>query len=793
MENIKFSKISEDNIKDNIKETISQYLVYWKWFILSLFICIVIAFTYLRYSQNIYQTSAQIKILDNTHGRMELPSDINSLFSSKKVNLDNEIGVLKSQRLLRRVALALNLTTTYYFDGKIISSELWGNCPFKVIWLNTQDRIKPKKVKFSIELVKDGYKIVSENQLSNQIFNFGQKNTVSEQTFILVREDTVINEKSTNEQYTINRIPLAFVVEDLSNSIKVVGTTRQSELLSLVLNGENKNKSEAIINSIIDEFNQDGIVDRQLISQRTINFVNERFIYLISELDSIENNKQVFKKDNELSYLPEDAKETVSRKSITESEYFSLETQIELAKLLEDILKKDGTLELLPSNLDIKNENINLLIADFNKAILERNKAMQSAGPQNPLVLLLSDKLMELKQNILYSIRILQKQLFLSINNVKSLQQDNASLFSSIPTKEKILRSIERQQNIKETLYLFLLEKREEASVSKAITTPSIKVVDYAISSFKPIAPKKNIIYVVALFLGLLIPIIIIFIVQILDTKIHDKQDFDRLAPDIPILAQIPFIQRDQLIIKSNDRSVLAEAFRLLRTNITYLLPIKSEAECPVIFITSSIKGEGKTFASVNLALSLSSMEKKVLLIGADLRNPQIHKYLNINLDRIGLSNYLYDTRTDWKNLINEKIFNNEFLDVIFAGSVPPNPAELLSNGRFEELLNILKKEYNYIIIDTAPTILVADTLLISQLSDLTVYVTQADYTDKKLLAYSLDLKMQGKLKNMAYIINKVGNSRGYGYNYGYDYGYEDDDRVVAKKSKWFRLLKNKT
>ena len=295
------------------------------------------------------------------------------------------------------------------------------------------------------------------------------------------------------------------------------------------------------------------------------------------------------------------------------------------------------------------------------------------------------------------------------------------------------------------------------------------------------------------MFLGLLIPIIIIFIVQILDTKIHDKQDFDRLAPDIPVLAQIPYIQRDQLIIKSNDRSILAEAFRLLRTNITYLLPIKSEAECPVIFITSSIKGEGKTFASVNLALSLSSMEKKVLLIGADLRNPQIHKYLNINLDRIGLSNYLYDTRTDWKNLINEKIFNNEFLDVIFAGSVPPNPAELLSNGRFEELLNILKKEYNYIIIDTAPTILVADTLLISQLSDLTVYVTQADYTDKKLLAYSLDLKMQGKLKNMAYVINKVGNSRGYGYNYGYDYGYEDDDRVIAKKSKWFRLLKNKT
>jgi tyrosine-protein kinase Etk/Wzc len=793
MENRKSIKISENNIK----ETILQYLVYWKWFVLSLVICLFIAFTYLRYSKKIYQTTAQIKILDNANGRMELPSDIKSLFSSKKVNLDNEIGVLKSQRLLRRVALSLNLTTTYYFDGNIKSEELWDNCPFKVIWLNTQDRINPKKVEFSIKLEKGGYKIVSEDQLNNKIFQFGQKNTAAEQSFILVLEDKVVPEKYKSAQFTVNRILLSFVAEDLSKNIKVASTTKQSELLSLVLNGENKDKSEAIINAIIDEFNKDGVGDRQLISQRTIDFVNERFIYLISELDSIENNKQVFKKDNDLSYLPEDAKETVLRKSITESEYFSLETQIAIAKLLEDILKKDGTFELLPSNLDIKNENINLLIADFNKAVLERNKVLQSAGSQNPLVLAFSDKLIELKQNILYSIRVLQKQLFVSINNVESLKQDNASLLSSIPAKEKILRSIERQQNIKETLYLFLLQKREEASVSKAITTPSIKVVDYAISSFKPVTPKENNIFVFALLLGLLVPIVIIFIMQILDTKIHSKQDFDRLVPEIPVVAEIPFIQKEQRIIKSNDRSVLAEAFRILRTNITYLMPIKTNGDCPVVFTTSSIKGEGKTFVSVNLALTLSSMNKKVLLIGADLRNPQLHKYLNIIKKRTGLSNYLHDARTDWKSLINEKGFNNEFLDIIFAGSVTPNPAELLSNGRFEELLNILKKEYDYIIVDTAPTILVADTLLISQLSDLTVYVTQADYTDKKLLTYSLDLKMQGKLKNMAYVINKVGSSKGYGYgygyNYGYDYGYDNDDSTVTKKAKWFRLPKNKS
>jgi capsular exopolysaccharide synthesis family protein len=251
-----------------------------------------------------------------------------------------------------------------------------------------------------------------------------------------------------------------------------------------------------------------------------------------------------------------------------------------------------------------------------------------------------------------------------------------------------------------------------------------------------------------------------------------------------------------------NDRSVLAESFRILRTNINYLIPLKKEGECPVIFTASSIKGEGKTFVSLNLALILASMDKKVLLVGADLRNPQLHKYLQITKSRIGLSNYLYDNSTDWKGLINKDIFNNSFLNIIIAGSVPPNPAELLSNGRFEDLLTILKKEYDYIVVDTAPTILVTDTLLISQLSDLTVYVTRADHTDKKLLPYSRNLKMQGKLKNMAYVINNVGGAKGYGYgysygygygyNYGYGYGYGEDDGTTkkSKRNKWLSWLK---
>lgn len=796
MENLKNTTDAEEI---NIKEIVFRYLVYWKWFIAGSVLCLFIAYSYLRYASEVYQTTAKIKVLDNSKGAMKLPSDITSLFSNSKVNIDNEIEVIKSHRLLERVAIDLNLNTTYYSDGNLKSTELWKNKPFKVIWLDPKDSVYLKKIAFSVEFEKNGYKIVTGDSVTSQLFQFGQRNKVFGQSFILALESSSTYKNNASKKFTIKKNPLSLVVEALSNSIEVASTAKTSEVLSLIIKGGNKDKSEAILNSVIEVFNQDGVTDRQLVSQRTIDFVNERFIYLSTELDSIENYKQVFKKGNNLSFIPEDARAIVTKKSLAEEEYYNLETQVALAKLLEDTLKKDGAYSLLPSNIGIENANINSLIADYNKAVLERSKLLLSAGVKNPMVLEFSDKLVELKQNILYSIRVLQKQLAVSIGNIKSLNQDNSSLFSSIPGKEKILRSIERQQNIKETLYLFLLQKREEAYVTKAITTPSIKVVDYAITNYIPIAPKRNIIYLAALLIGLLIPFAIVYVLLLLDTKIHNKQDFERLAPDVPVVAEIPFIDEDHRIISNNDRSVLAESFRILRTNINFLMPLKKEGECPVIFTASSIKGEGKTFVSLNLALTLSSMDKKVLLVGADLRNPQLHKYLNINKNRVGLSNYLYDINTNWKNLINENIFNNPFLNIIFAGSVPPNPAELLSNGRFEDLLTTLKKEYDYIVVDTAPTILVTDTLLIAKLADLTVYITRADHTDKKLLTYSRGLKAQGKLANMAYVINNVGGENGYGYgysygygygyNYGYGYGYGDDDDSLKKKSKKFNLM----
>jgi capsular exopolysaccharide synthesis family protein len=522
--------------------------------------------------------------------------------------------------------------------------------------------------------------------------------------------------------------------------------------------------------------------------------VNERFVNLTQELDSIETGKEVYKRSNELSYLEADAGISAGIKTESEAEVFDVETQVELSKLLAKSLANDKKIGLLPVNIGVANSQINGSIDKYNALVLEREKSLLNAGEKNPVTVAVTQNIQELQQNILATVATYQKQLGVTLAKYNMLKSQNRALYSTIPAKEKILRSIERQQKIKETLFLLLLQKREEASINKAITAPSIKVVDFAITNNSPVAPKRQSIFLTAFVLGLLLPFGILYLYFLFDNKIHTKQDIEKAVPNIPIIAEIPNIKSDQMYVTDNDRSILAESFRILRTNINYVLPIKQSGEGQVIYVTSTIKGEGKTFTSVNLALILSSMKKKVLLLGGDLRNPQLHKFLNLEREQKGVSGYLYDTTIDWHALVHEQKLGSNHLDVILAGSIPPNPAELLSNGRYELLLNELKKEYDFIIVDCAPTILVTDTLLISQFADVTLYLARAGFTETRLLQYSKELKKLHKLKNMSYVLNNVGDSKSYGYNYsynyGYNYGYEKDEDFKVKKSMLGKLKK---
>jgi capsular exopolysaccharide synthesis family protein len=315
-------------------------------------------------------------------------------------------------------------------------------------------------------------------------------------------------------------------------------------------------------------------------------------------------------------------------------------------------------------------------------------------------------------------------------------------------------------------------------------------VVEYALSGSLAVSPRPKIVYLAALLFGLLIPFGVLYVVFLLDTKIHDKEDIEKLIADRPVVGEIPKIKDggNTLFSDPNDRSVLAESFRILSSNVNFMLPPKEAGRGSIIYTTSSIKGEGKTFTSLNLSLALASLNKKVLLIGADLRNPQLHAYLGIDKSQSGLSNFLHDTEVNWRDSLVKGFKEYSNHDALISGMIPPNPPHLLSNGRFELLLEEARGLYDYILVDTAPTIAITDTLLISKFADATVYLTRSNYTEKNLLDHANSLAKNNKLKNIAFVINQVGDSKRskYGYNYGYGYGYGEDVVKRSWKDKLF-------
>jgi len=757
----------------DIKEEFFKYLPYWPWFLGAVIACYICSFFYLRYATIIYQANAEVKILDNSTNTFKMPTEGISLFARSKINLENEVEVFSSRRIIERVVDRLDLNTRYITEGYFKKIELWDKKPFKVKWLVSDDTLVSKNIGFKVKLLQQGYQLYDGKVLGSKLYPYNKPNTSQSIPFVLIPDSTSIFKSQIDRTFSVSLQPRASVVGAIKKSLRIENVGKQSEILLLTFSSEDPRKAEDILNEIVEQFNQDGIEDRQLISQRTIDFVNERLVYLTSELDSIETDKVRYKTDNQLTFLPTDTETTLANKSKTDLDYNDLLTQIELAKFLHETLRTDKKFTLLPEDIGINYETINGLVEQYNKLVLDRDKLLINAMDKSPVLEVVSKRIIELKENILSTLTLYESKLQISKNNLQRLKSQHQSQFSSIPAKEKRVRSIERQQGLKESLYLLLLQKREEALINKAITAPSIKVVDFAIASTTPVSPNRSAVYLVAFAMGLIIPLLVLYFLFSIDNKIHNRGDITQFINHIPIIAEIPYIDNELKLMSVNDRSVLAESFRVLRTNLHYLLPANL-TKAPVIYVTSTIKGEGKTFTSLNLAMALATMKKKVVIVGSDMRNPQLHSYLGYSKDNIGLSNYLHDPRIDWKTIVNEAQLDNKYLDMIFAGPIPPNPAELLSNGRFEGLLEILKSNYDYVIVDTSPTILVTDTLIVSKLADITLYVIRADYTEKKLMYYTMELKFDNKMNNMAYVFNNVGlqKSYGYGYKYGYSYGY---------------------
>ena len=761
-----FNDTSEVDSID-FKNIISKFLNHWRWFLLGIVIALFVSFLRLRYQPTVYSTQATIKILDDQEAS-GLSFNVSSIFKRSNISLNNEIPVFSSHRIVSQVVKKLALNIKYYKIGRVGVRETF-NTPFKVTYKNNIDALK-KKLEYEIAFTSKGYRIINldtEETITTSSFSYQGDSSGFPIKVELAEATTVENYKDQVFTFAINTVDQT--IKSLIDKLKIKAFEDDTDLLSISLDYINGKLAQKIINTLITAYEADGITDRQRVSDRTIKFIDDRFISLLAELDAIEERKRKYKTDNNISFIQADAGVSIQNRSMKEQALFNIETQLLLSEILKKNLVNNPAFQLLPANIGIESPTINQLVADYNSTLLEYEKLKTSAGNNNPTVTTLKTNVSELKNNIGVSIKGYIQQLQTTLTQSETAQQIANSDFAALPQKENKLRKIERQQNLKESLYLFLLQKREEASVTSAVTVSNVKVIDYAITNPIPIAPKKAVIVLSTLIIGLLVPFGVIFLIYLLDNKVFDANDILAVNKTTPILMEVPLTRNEA------DKKELDEIFRTLIHNTLFLRPEKNTQEALSILVTSAIQGEGKTFLSFNMAEGMAKMGKKVVLVGADIRNPKIHRYANISKETLGIVNYVVDKSLDWKSLVIPHTINSNTLDIIQCGPIPPNPTNILMSQRFEELMRELKKNYDYIVFDSAPSLLVSDTLVMAHFADITLFSVRSKLTEKKLIEFSTKLINDQKIKNAAYVINGIDLSKvryGYKYNYGYGYGY---------------------
>lgn len=776
------STYTNQNENFSIQRELKKYIIHWKWFLLSALLFIIIGGLYLKKTAPVYNSVSTILIKDDSEGRglSELAafSDLAGL-SGGNNDIDDEVDIIKSKTIIATVIADLNLNISQFTKKGLRLVDLYGTSPVDVNFRFSNlsgANFKGDFGPFYIEIIsKDKFRLIDEGMSTEKEFYYGDKINHQLGEFLITK--SVFFENNLSSEDPINKIQLSIKnVEnsalDYQKNISAQAKSKRSSLLDISLKSTNKTKAFDFINTLVEQYNKEAIGDKNLVSKNTIEFVDQRLDRISKELNVVELNKTKFKQGNKLTDIKAEAQLFIDQVGGSQKSILENETQIDLNNSILNYLEnKTDEFSLLPANIGINNQSINQSITSYNELILERKRLLEGSTELNPLVKDLSYNIISIKANLIEALKNQKKNLELIKKELGKQQSKINTRMSSIPGIEKDFRVIERQQQIKENLYLFLLKKREEVSISMAVTAPPAKVIDRAYSSQFPIAPKKKIIILASLLLGLLLPFAIIYVKDLLDTKVNDKSDIEEFLKDTPVLVEVGRVKKgDSDILQVNDRSVLGESFRILRTNLNYLVKNKKRAGKAVrVFVTSTVKGEGKTFISFNTVLALADTKKKILVVGADIRNPQLHRYLQNNKNQKGLSEFLYDDSLVFSDVVNTVQFNNNEIHYVTSGRIPPNPSELLMNGRLEVLLDEVEDYYDYIIVDTAPTMLVTDTQIICESADVTIYVVRSGYTEKELLNYSKGLKKDGKIKNMAVVLNDVKADKiGYGYSYGY-------------------------
>ncbi|MBA4277240.1 polysaccharide biosynthesis tyrosine autokinase [Flavobacterium sp.] len=779
----------------NLRDTLERYLDNWQWFVLAVCFCLTLAFVYLRYATPQYQASTTILVKDEKKGGMlsELSafSDL-GLGSGLKSNVDNEIEILKSRTLVERTIKKLGLQVVIAEKGNVISSEKYKDAPIEINFSNTKPAFDTEKLQLEFkELSPATFALGSELTAgekpsflhAKKEFRYGEIIPTPNGDLIITKSITKNNRfNAKDKSLSISVNPLEKVVAGYLARLKVNPVSKTSSVVEISITDAVTKRAEDFLDNLIQIYNDDAAADKSYISENTSKFVAERLLLITQELDGVEKDVERFKTSNKLTDIETEAKLFIEGSSEYNKKRVEMEIQLNMVNSMLDFIKKSTNADLLPANI-ISGSDASGLMDSYNQLVLERNRILKSATMENPAVVKLEQQIASLKSNIGESLRRLQANLNIQKRDLRGQEGFLDSKIGEIPGQERQFRVIARQQKVKEELYLYLLQKREETAISLAATEPNARVIDAAKAVKTPVSPKKNIIYLAALLLGLLVPFGIIYIIDLLDTKVKNRFDVTSKF-DIPFLGDIPNSISPNELIDAASRTGTAEALRIVKTNLDFMLGQVPEDEAKTIFMTSTLAGEGKTFLSVNLAGTMALSKKKVLLMGLDFRNPKLNEYIDLP-NNSGLTDYLSSS----KAMIGDYIFKSNNFDNLYvlpAGVIPPNPTELLMSKKLGELFTEFKKEYDYIIVDMAPVSLVSDTLMLSKHADATVYVVRANFLDKRMLHIPKILYKENKLNNMSVVLNDTKLNKSYGYGYGYGYG------VKVEEKPWYKKVFNK-
>ncbi|MDT0688323.1 polysaccharide biosynthesis tyrosine autokinase [Salegentibacter sp. F188] len=771
----------------DLREELSKYLRYWPWFCAAVLCFLVAAFLYLRYTTPSYNTTASIIIKDDEgkspSSELAAFADLGLIGGMGTSSIENEIGLLRSRRMMHNTIKALNVNVQFFNEDLIKSSELYLNVPYQLSILQLNEKALQRSLasgETSFKIRRNEDALVLQNSETEERYKvkYGEPvNLGFADVVISENEDfSLESQEEFPENILIKFSTIENVVENYREKLQVNLTDKNSSLIELSLEDPVKAKARDILDQLVLEYNREAIEDKNLIARNTAQFIDERLAIINEELDSVETGKEEFKEANQLTNIEAESALFIENASEYNKRQQEVGTQLELSNAMIDYLTSGTKSDLLPANLGIQEDGVNQQIQEYNTLVLERNRILSGSTEKNPVVKRLDSQIDQMKANVLQGLQRMRSNLRIAQEDLDRQAASIGSKISAVPAKERQFRGIERQQNIKEALYLFLLQKREENSLSLAVTAPKAKIVDMAYSSRNPVSPKPKIILLAAVILGLLVPFLFIYLKNLLNNKVRSREDIEKVTKEIPVVGEVPKLEgKNTELIEKNDRSVLAESFRILVTNLQYLLVNagnKKEGIC--LFVTSTVKGEGKTFTAFNLAMTLANNGKKVLIMGGDLRNPQLQRFEKGAKEWQGVSDYLVSDNLLLSSLIKRSALHDN-LDLISSGSVPPNPSELWRHQKTENLFAEVRSQYDYVIVDTAPSMLVADTFLINKYADLTLYLVRAGYTEKKLLEFPVDAKNDGKLHDVSFVLNDVETTYfGYGNKYGYNYGQEE-------------------